>query len=197
LEVRSPTSGVRSPPSGQISFNEAIFVLDCQPQELGHRETIVFYNNQDRFLYERPEDPLDLRSGIICSPNNFQYPDGRELEEGLLRITSLSNPQYWMQLPDDEYYGQKEVWGARMVESATAHIPDFAGHIVETDIFTPRTVRKFTGHINGAVYGAPRKVPDGTTSVRNLYLCGTDQGFLGIIGSMLSGITMANNHLLR
>jgi hypothetical protein len=32
--------------------------------------------------------------------------------------------------------------------------------------------------------------------VENLYLCGTDQGFLGIVGSMLSGITIANRYLL-
>ena len=36
-----------------------------------------------------------------------------------------------------------------------------------------------------------------TTHLENLFLCGTDQGFLGIIGSMLSGITIANLHLLK
>ena len=76
-------------------------------------------------------------------------------------------------------------------------MPDFRSHVFETDVFTPRTIRKFTGHYQGAVYGAPRKVLDGRTSIENLYLCGTDQGFLGIIGAMLSGITMANNHLLK
>ncbi len=60
-----------------------------------------------------------------------------------------------------------------------------------------RTIKKFTGHHLGAVYGSPTKVLSGTTPIKGLYLCGTDQGFLGIIGSMLSGITMANNHLLR
>jgi hypothetical protein len=37
----------------------------------------------------------------------------------------------------------------------------------------------------------------GQTHLENLFLCGTDQGYLGIIGSMLSGITIANLHLLR
>ena len=37
----------------------------------------------------------------------------------------------------------------------------------------------------------------GTTHLSNLYICGTDQGYLGIIGSMLSGITIANMHVLR
>ena len=83
------------------------------------------------------------------------------------------------------------------VGSAVRYIPDFRAHVIETDVFTPRTIRKFTGHLKGAVYGATQKVLDGRTPIDHLYLCGTDQGFLGIIGSMLSGITMANNHLLR
>jgi phytoene dehydrogenase-like protein len=186
-----------TPVPGEISFNEAIFVLDRQPAAIGHRETIVFYNDRARFDYEPPTEPCDLRSGIVCSPNNFQYASGQQLEEGFIRITALANPGYWMQLPDDEYYPAKAEWTRRIAESAVRFIPDFRGHVIETDVFTPRTIHKFTGHLRGAVYGAPDKILDGRTPLRNLYLCGTDQGFLGIIGSMLSGITMANNHLLR
>jgi hypothetical protein len=40
-------------------------------------------------------------------------------------------------------------------------------------------------------------VRDGRTHLSNLYLCGTDQGFLGIVGAMLSGISMANYHILQ
>ena len=182
---------------GEVSFNEAIFVLDKQPRELGHEETIVFYNNEEEFHYEPPEEPCDLRSGIICSPNNFQYSDDEQLEEGFIRITALANPDYWMNLPDEEYYPAKEFWTKKILDAAQEHIPDIREHIIDTDVFTPRTIKKFTGHLKGAVYGAPVKVLDGTTPIEHLYLCGTDQGFLGIIGSMLSGITMANNHLLR
>jgi phytoene dehydrogenase-like protein len=64
-------------------------------------------------------------------------------------------------------------------------------------MFTPRTITKFTGHLNGAIYGAPQKIRDGRTPFSNLYLCGTDQGFLGIVGAMLSGISMANYHILQ
>jgi phytoene dehydrogenase-like protein len=185
------------PAHGEISFNEAIFVLDRQPAELGHRETIVFYNDAPEFTYAPPTEPCDLRSGIICSPNNFRYAGGGQLDEGYVRITALANPDYWMHLPDDEYYPAKAEWTDRIAATAVRHIPDFRPHVIETDVFTPRTIRKFTGHRQGAVYGAPVKVLHGCMPVGNLYLCGTDQGFLGIIGSMLSGITMANNHLLR
>ncbi len=33
--------------------------------------------------------------------------------------------------------------------------------------------------------------------LKNLFVCGADQGFVGIIGSMTSGIGMANLHCLR
>jgi hypothetical protein len=56
---------------------------------------------------------------------------------------------------------------------------------------------KYTGHINGSVYGSPNKLKDGITPVRNLFICGTDQGFLGIVGATLSGISMANLHILQ
>jgi phytoene dehydrogenase-like protein len=186
-----------SPLPGEVSFAEAIFTLDRQPAELGHRETIIFYNDASRFHYERPAEPCDVRSGIICSPNNFQYGDSRQLDEGCVRITALADPAYWMSLGEAEYVAAKRDWCDRIVASAVSHIPDFRPHVVETDMFTPRTIRRFTGHIAGAVYGAPRKALTGETHLRDLYLCGTDQGFLGIVGSMLSGITMANNHLLR
>jgi hypothetical protein len=47
------------------------------------------------------------------------------------------------------------------------------------------------------VYGAPDKQLDGRTHLDNLFICGTDQGFVGIIGSITSGIAMANRHCLQ
>lgn len=52
---------------GDISFVESISVLDCEPASLGHRDTIVFYSDSKNFHYERPNVPVDLRSGIVCS----------------------------------------------------------------------------------------------------------------------------------
>ncbi|MDP7277606.1 MAG: NAD(P)/FAD-dependent oxidoreductase [Planctomycetaceae bacterium] len=181
--------------AGEISFVETIFSLDCQPSDLGHDQTIVFFNDSDTFRYRPPTDPVDVTSGIICSPNNFEY--GEPSGEGRVRITALANPEFWLKLPEGAYHDEKQRWGQAILDSTKRFLPDFRNHIVDSDIFTPRTIHKFTGHENGCVYGAPRKIRDGQTHLRNLFLCGTDQGFLGIIGSMLSGITIANLHLLR
>ncbi len=180
---------------GEISFMESISVIDREPASYGHNETIIFYNDTDEFVYDRPNEPIDLRSGIICSPNNFEFDES--LPEGKVRITALADPDYWMDLDDEAYSREKEAWHNRIIETALKHIPDFRQYVVDSDAFTPRTIRRFTGHLNGCVYGAPRKFVDGTTHLKNLFLCGTDQGFLGIIGAMLSGITIANKHLLR
>lgn len=180
---------------GEISFVETISVLDQQPAEFGHNETIVFYNDSEDFYYEQSKNPVDVRSGIICSPNNFEY--DKLLEEGSIRITALANPSFWMNLPEEKYIEAKKYWYDQILESSLRFIPDFRSHVIDVDTFTPRTIKKFTGHINGCVYGAPQKILDGTTPFDNLFLCGTDQGFLGIIGSMLSGISIANLHLLN
>ncbi len=76
-------------------------------------------------------------------------------------------------------------------------MPDFRRAVTDTDMFTPTTIRRFTGHDNGAVYGAPDKQTDGTTHLKNLYICGTDQGWVGIIGTIISGIMIANRYALR
>ena len=43
----------------------------------------------------------------------------------------------------------------------------------------------------------PPKKRDGSTRFRNLFLAGTDQGYIGIVGAMLGGIAIANNRILR
>ena len=67
--------------------------------------------------------------------------------------------------------------------------------MVATDTFTPTTIRRFTGHDQGTVYGATHKTLDGSTHLPNLHLCGTDQGFIGIIGAMMGGVSIANRCL--
>lgn len=181
--------------AGQVTFVESISVLDRQPRELGHRETIIFYNDSETFHYRQPRDLVDVRSGVICSPNNFRYAE--DLPDGVIRVTSLANFRQWSELSESEYNLAKLRWYDATTASAVRFMPDFRHRVIETDMFTPTTIRRFTGHDNGAVYGAPTKRFYGTTHLENLFLCGTDQGFMGIIGTIISGISMANMHCLK
>lgn len=188
--------------TGALSFVETISVFHRQPAEWGWGDdTIVFFNDSDRFEYAAAREQVDLRSGVICIPNNFDF-GAQRLPEGIFRVTCLASYAQWAELPEEKYQADKRRWLAEIQRSARRFLPPvpdetLAAALVTTDMFTPRTVRKFTGHLNGAIYGAPRKVRDGRTHLSNLYLCGTDQGFLGIVGAMLSGISMANYHILQ
>lgn len=201
LETLRLCDGVSSPEpvrAGQLSFAESLSVLDRSPNSTGFDQTAVFFNDSDKLHWHKPASDLcDVRTGVICSPNNFAYaPDEGDLGGGLVRITALANFDRWQSLPEEAYRLEKLRWYDRMVASAVRFIPDFRSRVVETDMFTPTTIRRFTGHVNGAVYGAPHKQLDGTTPYKNLFLCGTDQGYCGIVGSLISGIAMANRHCL-
>ncbi|MCH8879119.1 MAG: NAD(P)/FAD-dependent oxidoreductase [Planctomycetes bacterium] len=179
---------------GQLSFIESISVLDIKPVELGIDATIIFFNDAETFTYAKPDDLIDPRSGVICMPNNYERHD--DMAEGIVRLTSLANYDRWASLPEDEYKAAKARCYDLAADHAVKFIPEFRDHVIARDIFTPRTIEHYTGHINGAVYGTPHKTRDGKTHLENLFICGTDQGFLGIIGAMLSGISMANAHVL-
>ena len=186
---------------GRLSFIETIQVLNVQPADLGWNETIVFFNDSECLHYERPAGQVDVRSGVICMPNNFDFGD-RRMEEGIVRVTCLANYDLWHALPEAEYRGDKTRWFAEAALSAQRFLApvdarQLAAATLATDMFTPRTITTFTSHLSGAIYGAPEKVRDGRTPYSNLFICGTDQGYLGIIGAMLSGITIANQHGLK
>lgn len=178
---------------GQMSFVEAIAVLDGFPADMGHDATIVFYNDASPFTFAKPTDLVDTRSGVVCCPSNYQ---AHNLKEGLFRVTWQANYDRWCELDEQAYSDEKQALRSEVSRIGARYIPDFANRIVDMDMFTPRTIRKYTGHLNGAVYGSPKKHRDGRTPLENLFICGTDQGFLGIIGAMMSGVTIANLHVL-
>ncbi len=185
--------------AGELTFIEAISVLDCQPKDTGFDKTIVFFNDSPEFHWTQPANQLcDVRTGVLCSPNNYLYSaEEGELDAGFIRQTSIAHFGRWESLDEREYARQKMRWYDESTASAVRFVPDFRRRVIDTDVFTPKTIRRFTSHDNGAVYGAPNKRLDGTTHLSNLFLCGTDQGFVGIVGAIVSGISMANQHCLR
>jgi hypothetical protein len=196
-------------PVGELAFVETITLFEQQPAELGWDQTIIFFNTADAFEYRCPETLVDTRSGVICLPNNYLYPGGKELAEGCLRVTALANHAGWDKIypgrknPEGAYQTAKQTAYRQLQEVALQQLPGAWGlnqlgaKTLATDCFTPPTVTRYTGHFGGAIYGSPRKRKSGTTGFKNLFICGTDQGFLGITGAMLSGISMANAHCLR
>ncbi len=186
-----------SPPFARLGFVETIFQLP-QPAAAGlpKDKTIIFYNEGERFSYRKPTDFVDFNSGVICFPANFQgIPAGAMAE---VRSTHLANYTKWKDLSaaPDRYQAKKRSTARHSALRLENLIGTFAANIVYENSFTPVTIERYTAKINGAIYGSPVKIKDGDIGFANLFLAGTDQGFMGIIGSMLSGVSIVNQHIL-
>lgn len=189
---------------GKMSFAEIISVFSGRSKDINWDYTITFFSNVNKFQFHCPDDYIDLLSGVICLPDNYNFPEAqdRTITESFLRVTAIANYEKWKSLDPKEYEHQKEIWFDRILQNALSILGgnigsyNFERKVLATDMFTPRTIERYTWHKNGAVYGSPIKVRNGNIGIKNLFICGTDQGFHGIVGAMLSGITIANQAVL-
>lgn len=195
---REASEGEGEIPAGTISIAEGIAVLDAPASECGIGDTTVFYSFDKQLRFRRPRGLIDAASGVICAPGNYEG-----IDEPILKVTQLASHPAWRDLSPTEYAAAKQRAGEDMAAAlrrlgATLKKPRNApGRFGPfDDLFTPATLRRYALHDEGALYGSPVKSRSGRTSCANVFLIGTDQGFHGIVGAMLSGVAMANMHYL-
>jgi phytoene dehydrogenase-like protein len=144
--------------------------------------------------YHRPKSAIDPDWGVICFPENFQdLPDNDYFQ---VRVTNSANYDIWRNSSKEDYVQLKEQCRERTEETVSKIIGNYTRNRVYNDSFTPLTIERFTAKVEGAVYGSPIKVRNGLTPYDNFFIAGTDQGFLGIVGAMLSGVTIVNQQIL-
>ncbi len=181
---------------GKMSFVESISVLPvAQRPELKADHTIIFYNNRQDLSYCRPLKAINPDWGVICFPDNFQNLPEQDFFQ--VRITNAANYEIWKQASHEEYQQLKVDAEAESFAAVSEIIGNYQENRVYHDSFTPLTIERFTAKAQGAVYGSPIKIKDGLTPYNNLFIAGTDQGFLGIVGAMLSGVTIVNQQILK
>ena len=202
--LKSPKRTFNENKKGNFSIIETISVFEGKPEDFGWNETVVFYNDLENFRYEKPKDTITSSTGVICLPENYQNPGNIVGKESRLRITNPANFDKWSSLDERSYIQEKEWCEEVMLDKALYYLPNgqiqknlFLNATLLNDTFTPRTIKKYTNHANGALYGSPVKSRSGTSLLKNLFLAGTDQGYIGIVGAMLGGIAVANNQILR
>jgi all-trans-retinol 13,14-reductase len=189
---------------GQMSFMETISLLPEEHRfKIKNDRTIIFYNLQERYQYCRPEAPLNIGNGVICFPENFTGIARNDVFQ--VRVTNPANYNLWnnaASVPgvsaksDSAYHNMKEKWIRESLDVVESIVGEYHDKSLFVDTFTPVTIEKYTAKAQGAVYGSPVKLKTGLTKFENLYIAGTDQGYLGIVGSMLSGVTIVNQQVL-
>ncbi|CAK8724382.1 Phytoene dehydrogenase-related protein [Candidatus Electrothrix laxa] len=184
---------------GRMTFMETISMIP-EPHLPPEREgrTILFYSLNDELRYHQSTQAIDPSWGVICFPNNFQGIYKEKDAPTQIRVTNAANYELWQQAAADkgQYRRLKEKCGQQSTTAVSQILGDYTQGAVFHDSFTPMTIERFTEKCGGAVYGSPIKIKSGRTPWSNLFIAGTDQGYLGIVGSMLSGVTIVNQHLL-
>ncbi len=183
--------------TGRMSFMETISMvpnLKLPPER--EDKTILFYSLNDRLAYHRPATPLNSSWGVICFPENFHGLNRNHNEPVQVRVTNAANYDLWQQVDRERYRQIKEECGRQSSAAVSKILGNYREDVVFQDSFTPMTIERYTEKCEGAVYGSPIKIKNGRTPWQNLFIAGTDQGYLGIVGSMLSGVTIVNQHLL-
>lgn len=183
---------MKLPAIGKMTFLESILVYDRKFTKSENESTIVFYNNSSLYQYRPALDFFDSSSAVVCFPDNYEA-DLRD-GEGTARVTFIANYNQWKALSRNAYDEKKEEVGLMAQNLIQKLASGFDGKLLFKDVFSPLTIERYTWHLNGTVYGSTEKSRDGKTNIKNLFIIGTDQGFLGIVGSLLSGISMANLH---
>ncbi|WP_028583430.1 phytoene desaturase family protein [Desulfogranum mediterraneum] len=181
---------------GQMSFMETVSLVPWEvAAAIEPRRTILFYNTRPTLCYQRTDSFLDLSWGVICFPSNFVGVEAEPYAQ--IRNTNAANYALWKAAAPEEYRELKAAWTRAAVDNAGTVIGAYRQEVVYQDSFTPLTIERYTRKAEGAIYGSPLKIKDGTTPWPNLFIAGTDQGYLGIVGAMLSGVTVVNQHLLQ
>ena len=165
-----------------MSFMETISLLpEATARRLSQDRTILFYAMDESWEYARPDALIDPFWGVICFPENFH--GIARPEHCQLRVTNAASYERWHRLAHTAYSQAKEDCVARSRQVVSKIVGNYGGDIVYQDSFTPLTIERYTAKDGGAVYGSPTKIRDGRTPFGNLYVAGTDQGFLGIVFS--------------
>ncbi|MGW8194486.1 MAG: phytoene desaturase family protein [Desulforhopalus sp.] len=197
LKLLDMPTTVRAEQEGRLGFVENIYQLsEDKPAKLPRDKTIIFYNNGHELRYRQPPGFADFSSGVVCFPNNFNGLCNTSRRE--IRSTHLANYRQWHDIAkqQNQYRMQKKRTREQSRKWLEDIIGDFRTNILYENSFTPVTIKRYTSKIDGAIYGSPHKIKDGNIGYDNLFLAGTDQGFLGIVGSMLSGVSIVNQHIL-
>jgi phytoene dehydrogenase-like protein len=182
------------PQVGKMTFMESLLVFDKKIPDSIQPATIIFHNDSSVYHYEASKNAYDPRSAVICFPDHYEMDQTQG--EGMARVTYMANYDHWRQMDKKIYDETKDLVIEDAKKLVSHYCPGFDGQVQFRDVFSPMTIERYTWHWRGTVYGSVDKTRDGRTPIDKLFIIGTDQGFLGIVGAMLSGISMANLHVL-
>ncbi len=179
------------PSGGKITLCESLFLFPKEQLKNISFPQIRFWAAHQKLSYRCPEDFVNLDNAVFCFPDS-----DNDDSHFLVRCSFLANGTKWIESKNgvnDRALSYEET--KQMVQKKTLNVlrdqfPELKMiHPLWDDLFTPATIQKYTGHTDGAIYGGPLKKRE---LVPNVFLIGADEGGVGLVGAMMSGVAVAN-----
>ncbi len=124
-------------------------------------------------------------------------PDGPHL----VSVVGIDRFANWDGLDDEGYRTKRDGWLDAIVAEIDHAYPGFAGAVVQRDMATAATMRRYLNTPGGAIYGFAPEPPEGrpsvgsekavATTIPGLWLASSYGGFGGFTGVMLTGMLAA------
>ncbi|MDO3408172.1 NAD(P)/FAD-dependent oxidoreductase [Saccharibacillus sp. CPCC 101409] len=183
-----------------ISLSQLYIGLDCEPAELGIAEEELLMHSG---LPASEDYRLALageyeRIGLNLTNYTEMDPSQNKAGQGVLTLTLVDHIRNW---PEDrsDYRKRKAEVTAILLDRLERHYPGLGAHVAVAELGTPRTMRRYTGNPEGAVYGFAQTVSQSgikrlkhTSALRNLTFAGAwTQPGGGYLGALMSGYQAA------
>lgn len=157
--------------------------IDNEIPDFRHRNHYVFRSNRSDVKMKSP-------MAVIATGADYDLNGGKN-NTVLRYLTESERLQGITQYQSTDYYAAKEQLIRETLDDLEEYFPSLSGRIKVAAAATPATLHRFTGTVNGAIYGTrqsvnqPRLMP--LTPIRGLYLAGQSV-IPGVVGAMLSGL---------
>ena len=200
VEERARLTQARPGPSAMILF----LGLNQDPRNQGFEDCNYWlFSSLD---HNQPMEP-DSVIGAFVSFGSLRNP-GQQPHTA--QIVTLSQEDHWSEFAHSTtwkrrggaYEGFKETWSDRLLDFAEARLPGLRSMVDYKELSSPLTVKSFLDHPSGQIYGhacSPARLKEGSwsigTSVKDLYLTGSDVAVPGVNSALMIGVMTAGKLL--
>ena len=158
-------------------------------EKIDHIGDLIFTSSYPKF-----DTKALLAKNITSRTFSVYYPEGRPYDKTpKYAIVSSTNANWedWANLSDEDYESEKETMIQETIKALENFIPDIRDKIDFIDAATPRTIKKYTHHQNGASFGTKF---EGLEVSMNMHQELPGMFHAGSVGIIMSGWLGAANY---
>lgn len=179
--------------------------LDCKASDLNIPESNYFFNasyDHTKSYQNSVENKLD-KTDWILSNYASKFNEFSNEQNGVISIAELTGAGSWFDLPDDKYKEEKKRVEELLLAKYNKQFPGLIDHIDVMEFGTPRTMKRYSGNKDGALYGLAQTINQSNNKrlanrlpIHGLFLVGSwTQAGGGYEGAMMGGLQTAHSLL--